>query len=140
VLHGRLYVSAFLCHVRILPPAMACCVHPACAEQLDDLQHVFLECPVVQPAAAWVCRLFAAVAGGHPPPAHPRVLLADDLSLWRPSPNLQFFWTHLRASYLHVVWQLYSRRSIAGAEFSAPAICAVLVAALTAAIWRDWKM
>jgi hypothetical protein len=89
VLHGRLYVSAFLCHVRILPPAMACCVHPACAEQLDDLQHVFLECPVVQPAAAWVCRLFAAVAGGHPPPAHPRVLLADDLSLWRPSPNLQ---------------------------------------------------
>ncbi len=31
LLHGSLYVGAFLCHIHVLPPHAACCPHPACA-------------------------------------------------------------------------------------------------------------
>jgi hypothetical protein len=140
VLHGCLYVAGFLCHIRVVPPAQACCVHPACHECLDDLLHVLFECPVVAPAAAWVCSLFAAVSGEQPPPVDPQVLLADDQAVWHPHrPALQHLWTNLRVAYLHAVWVLYCKRHFSAQPFSAATVCGVVVSALKAAIWRDWK-
>ena len=78
LLHGSLYVGAFLCHIHVLPPGSACCPHPACSvgaarPPLDDLGHAFLTCPAVAPAVDWVCRVFAAASGGPQPPSCPRV-------------------------------------------------------------------
>ena len=92
LLHGSLYVGAFLCHIQVLPPEAACCPHPPCAaaEQppLDGLTHAFLACPAVAAAAQWVCSVFAAVSGAAPPPLCPRVFLADEACVWQPEPEL----------------------------------------------------
>lgn len=142
LLHGSLYVGGFLCHIRVLPPAAACCPHPACAAEaappLDSLSHAFLSCPAVASAADWVCRVFAAVSGGAPPPPCPRVMLAGEASVWAPPEGLSHLWTHLRLAFLHAVWQLRGRRSLAGAAFDAVAVCGATVAAVRAAMRRDW--
>jgi hypothetical protein len=123
-----------------VPAAQAYCLHADCHQCLDDLQHVFATCPGVAPAAAWVCSLFGAVSGAAPPPVDPRVLLADDQSVWRPGrPTLQHLWTNLRVAFLHAVWVHYCRRRLASQPYTAAAICGQVVAALKAAIWRDWK-
>lgn len=140
ILHGCLYVGGFLCHTQVLSPSEAFCLHPACSQQqLDDLQHVFVECPAVAPAAAWLCSLFAAAAGVAAPPATPRVLLADDEVDWHPEKHHQFLWTHLRATYLHAVWVLYCRRRRNDQPLTAAAVSAMVVAAIQAAIRRDWQ-
>ena len=142
ILHGSIYVRAFLCHIHVLPPGEACCSHAACAglavPPLEGLTHAFVECPAVAPAAAWVCRVFAAASGGAPPPVCPRVLLADEPSVWAPPPDLRHMWAHLRLSYLHAVWQLRARRDLAGQPFGPAAVCGAVVAAVRAAIQRDW--
>lgn len=142
LLHGCLYVGAFLCHIGVLPPAAACCPHPSCAAAepppLDGLTHSFLTCPAVEAAAGWVAAVFAAVSGGAPPPLCPRVFLADETSVWAPPPPLAHLWTHLRLAYLHAVWRLRARRSLAGEELTPVAVCGATVAAVRAAIRRDF--
>ena len=143
LLHGSLYVGAFLCHIHVLPPGAACCPHASCSvgaarPPLDDLGHAFLACPAVAPAVDWVCRVFAAASGGPQPPACPRVFLGDEASVWAPDPVLRFLWTRLRLACLHAVWQLRARRSLTDQPFDATAVCGTIVAALRAAICRDW--
>ena len=140
LLHGSLYVGAFLCHIHVLPPAAAHCSHPACAldQRLEGLVHAFVECPAVAAAAQWVCSVFAAVAGGAAPPPSPAVLLADDGVEWEPPQSLAHLWTHLRLSYLHAVWQLRARRSLAGKAFVPAAVCGATLAAVRGAIRRDF--
>lgn len=140
VLHGSLYVNAFLCHVRVLPAAAAYCEHAGCqhAQVLETLSHAFVHCPAVAPAAQWLCSVYAAVAGAAAPPCCPRVLLGDEHAVWRPDPGLQHCWTHLRMCFLHSVWQLRARRSRAACPFCPAAVCAATVAAVRAAIQRDW--
>lgn len=140
IMHGSLYVNAFLCHIHVLPAAAAYCECAECrpAERLETLSHAFVLCPAVAPAAEWLCAVFAAVAGGNAPPCAHRVLLGDEHAVWRPGPSLQHCWTHLRASFLHAVWQLRARRSRAGSPFCAADVCAETVAAVRAAIQRDW--
>lgn len=142
LLHGSLYVGAFLCHIGVLPPADACCQHEGCAgaaePPLETLTHAFLTCPAVAPAAAWVCDVFAAASGGPPPPACPRVFLADETTVWAPPAGLGHLWTHLRLAYLLAVWRLRARRSLAGQPFDAAAVCGAVVATVRAAIRRDW--
>jgi exonuclease III len=137
LLHGSLYVGALLCHIHVLPREQACCTHPACQGALETLSHAFLSCPAVTPAAEWVCRVFGAVAGCAPPPASARVLLADDQVEWSP-PATGPLWLALRAAFLHAVWQLRCKRSLAGTPFSAAGVCAAVLAAVTATIRRDW--
>lgn len=140
VLHGSLYVGAFLCHIRVLPPAAAHCSHPGCepSRLLEGLQHAFVECPAVAAAAQWVCAVYGVVAGGVAPPPSPSVLLADDGVDWAPDAPLQRLWTHLRVSYLHAVWQMRARRSLAGKVFGPADVCGATVAAVRGAIQRDW--
>lgn len=140
ILHGSLYVNSFLCHIGLLPAHAAYCECADCQPEgvLESLSHAFLRCPAVAPAAAWVCSVFAAVSGGAAPPCCPRVLLGDEHAVWRPEPSLQHCWTHLRVSFLHSVWQLRARRSRAGRPFCPATVCAATVAAVRAAIQRDW--
>ncbi len=140
VLHGCLYVGGFMCHIGIYGHAAAQCSHPSCELQLETLTHAFVECPAVAPAAAWLCSVFAAVSGRPPPPADARVLLAADPAVWQPEPSaLCFLWVNMRVAFLHAVWQLRCRRSLTGQAFSAAAVCGAVVAALRAAIRRDWQ-
>ena len=142
IMHGSLYVGAFLCHIRMLPPSESCCPHPACVAQqpslLDNLTHAFITCPAVAPAAVWVCSVFAAVSGGPAPPVCPRVLLADEAAAWSPPRDLRHLWTHLRLAFLHGVWQLRARRSLAGVHLSPAAVCNAVLSGVRAAIQRDW--
>lgn len=140
ILHGSLYVNSFLCHIGLLPAHAAYCECYECqpAGVLESLSHAFLHCPAVAPAAAWLCSVYAAVSGGAAPPCCPRVLLGDEHAVWRPEPSLQHCWTHLRVSFLHSVWQLRARRSRAGRPFCPSTVCAATVAAVRAAIQRDW--
>ena len=94
----------------------------------------------MQPAAAWLCHVFAAVSHAPPPPADARVLLAADPAAWEPHPEcLTFLWTNLRLAFLHSVWQLRCRRSLTGEAFTAAAICGAVVAAVRQAVRRDWQ-
>lgn len=139
ILHGGLHVGAFLCHIGALPPHLACCSHPACHQQLETLTHAFVRCPAVAPAAEWVCRVFGAVTGEQPPPATAAVLLAaDDPGGWAPPEELEHAWAALRVAFVHCVWQLRCRRSLAGLPFTAARVCAAVVSAVTGSIRRDW--
>jgi hypothetical protein len=139
IAHAGLYVGAFLCHVSVLPPYAACCMHPGCQEQLETLTHAFISCPAVAAAADWVCRLFASVSGQPPPPADPHVLLAADPSAWQPSPtSLQFLWSNLRLAFLASVWRLRCDRALSRRPFDARAVALAVVQRLRSAILRDW--
>ena len=139
ILHGKLYVGGFLCHIGALEePGLACCTHADCGGVLETLTHAFLTCPAVAPVAPWVCQVFAAAAGGPAPPATAAVLLADNWDGWQPPEGTAQLWTSLRAAFLHTVWQQRCQRSLAGREFTAAGVCAAVVAAVRAAIQRDW--
>ena len=109
LLHGSLYVGAFLCHIHVLPPSAACCPHTACAvgeaaTPLDDLLHAFMTCPAVAPAVDWVCRVFAAASGAPQPPTCPRVFLGDEASVWAPEPGLRFLWARSGCRKVRHCW------------------------------------
>jgi hypothetical protein len=138
ILHGSLYVGGFLCHIGVVSPEEACCSHPACAGTLETLSHAFLLCPAVAPAADWLCRVFGAVIGCQQPPVEAGVLLGDCRLSWVPPAGSGQLWTALRVAFLHTVWQLRCRRSLTGRPFDTIALCAAVVAAVRAAIQRDW--
>ncbi len=140
ILHGCLYVGAFLHHISIIPRQQACCSHLACPGELETLSHAFALCPAVAPAAEWVGRVFAAVAACHAPPpaAMAEVLLVGNGGGWVAPAEAHQVWLLLRGSFLHAVWQLRCRRSLTGEPFTAQAVCAATVAAVTSTLRRDW--
>ena len=135
ILHGALHVGGFMCYAGGLPPDQACCTNSACEGELETLTHGFISCPVIPPAAQWVCQVFAAVAGCDAPPATAVVLLGDR---WQPPAGTQHAWTALRAAYLHSVWVLRCQRTLASSQFTAAAICGTVVSLVSASIHRDW--
>ena len=138
ILHGCLYVGAFLHHISVVPRDQACCSHPACQGELETLSHAFALCPAVGPAAEWVCRIIAAVAGCPAPPPTAEVLLLGSGGGWVPPEDACQVWLLLRVSFLHAVWRLRCRRSLTGEPFTAMAVCAATVAAVLATLRREW--
>ncbi|GAB4822218.1 hypothetical protein N2152v2_009264 [Parachlorella kessleri] len=106
ILHGSMYVGAFLHHISVIPRQQACCSHPACQGELETLSHAFTLCPAVAPAAAWVGRVIAAVAECPTPPPAPEVLLVGNGGGWVAPGDAHQVWLLLRGSFLHAVWQL----------------------------------
>ena len=145
VLHASLYTGVFWAYVTQRSAAHACCSSPACGEgTFETTEHIFLTCPDVAPAADWLARLWAAVAGpaATPPPCSVDVLLADDHRVWQPTgdEDLTKLWTALRLSWLSAVWSLRCRR-LADPErcsVSPAGIVAVTVASITRLIRRDF--
>ena len=147
LLHAALYTGVFRAHVRpTADPTTAFCSAPACqdAQTMETAEHLFLTCPSVAPAADWLCRLWAAVAGpgSAAPPCTVAVLLADDDRTWRPggSEEQQELWTTLRLSWLHAVWTLRCRRlrEPLGPALTPAGIVGVVVANVKRLIRRDF--
>ncbi len=85
--------------------AAVCCSATACAgdealvgAQVESLSHLFVHCPVVQPAVAWLRGVWALLVAGRVPPLDVRVLLAGDHTVWDPGGGEAGaeLWTHLR--------------------------------------------
>jgi hypothetical protein len=143
VLHVSLYTGVFHSYVTGRSAQHALCTAPACAATgaLESAQHLFLDCPVVAPAADWLVRLWAAVSGGPPPPCTAAVLLADDHRAWQPTggDEREALWTAMRLSWLQAVWTMRCRRAADAERFpgSAAGVVAATVAGVCQLIRRD---
>jgi hypothetical protein len=51
---------------------------------MESLSHIFVHCPVVRPAVAWLRGVWAMLVAGRVPPLDARVLLAGDHTVWDP--------------------------------------------------------
>jgi hypothetical protein len=146
VLHASLYTNVFIAHVTRGSAAAACCASPSCAAApaFETMQHLFLECPAVAPAAAWLLRLWAAVCSpaSPPPPCTAAVLLADDQRVWRPSggEHYEALWTATRLSWLAAVWALRCKQQADPQRhpLTSAAIVASTVARISQLIRRDY--
>jgi hypothetical protein len=111
--------------------AAVCCSATACAgdealvgAQVESLSHLFVHCPVVQPAVAWLRGVWALLVAGRVPPLDVRVLLAEDHTVWDPGGGEAAgaeLWTHLRLLFCRAVWYLRCCRVAHGQVFSASA-------------------
>lgn len=148
ILHGKLGVHAFMRHAhKHTPAASGLCRAPQCSQagSLETLSHAFLDCPESAPAVDWLCRAWASLTGGPPPPLSAAVLLGDDLRGWlegNPSshPSLLALWTRLRVSLLGSLWKARCARDQGSLRFVSLAREAVTSAVETVAdaIQRDW--
>jgi hypothetical protein len=94
LLHGALRCSAtavLWCKVGTVKElrAAVCCSATACAgdealegAQMESLSHIFVQCPVVRPAVAWLRGVWAMLVAGRVPPLDARVLLPGDHTVW----------------------------------------------------------
>jgi hypothetical protein len=115
--------------------AAVCCSATACAgdealvgAQVESLSHLFVHCPVVQPAVAWLRGVWALLVAGRVPPLDVRVLLAGDHAVWDPGggeAGAEQLWTHLRLLFCRAVWYLRCCRVAHGQVFSASAVVAL---------------
>ena len=153
LLHGALRCGASLL-ARCCPESRAalfrevCCVAACCSggedgdlvPPLDSFSHLFLECPVVAPAVAWLRGLWARISEGPEPPLDVRVLVVGDHTVWRPAGGRRFeeLWLHLRLLFCRAVWVLHSRRAVHGQPFSAAAVASLTASWVGLAVRRDW--
>ena len=104
----------------------------------ETLSHVFLHCPVVQPAMEWLRGLWTQLGDG-PPPLDAQVLVVGDKSVWSPGGgDVWELWTHLRLEFCQAVWRLTTRRASTGQAFTAAAVVQMTAAALERSICLDW--
>ena len=128
-LHCQLRTPSFLTYCRYKsgavehsgdhPMQRACCRWPACRTPLAtdpailqpttiaNATHILLHCPLNQPAAQWLCDLWAAIDDGNTPPATPDAIIAGDPTAWRPAHLETELWTRLRATYLQKAWDAH---------------------------------
>jgi hypothetical protein len=97
--------------------AAVCCSATACAgdgalvgAQVESLSHLFVHCPVVQPAVAWLRGVWALLVAGRVPPLSldVRVLLPGDHTVWDPGGGEAGaeLWTHLCLLFCRAVWYM----------------------------------
>lgn len=149
LLHGALACGAARAHYMQYTVAQRLqhckCSATACQQQpvvpLETLSHMLLQCPVIQPAAAWLQGLWQLLEPQHtPPPLSSEVWLLDDHRVWRPaSIELRPLWTFLRLTLLYHVWAAASARSMdPQRQFTAASVVAATVAATRGVIKGDW--
>ena len=145
LLHVSLSTGVFWAYTTGRSIAHATCSSMSCgAGAPETIQHLFLTCPDVAPAADWLLRLWAAIVGptAPPPPCSAAVLLADDHRIWQPTGGEHGYnlWTALRLSWLSAVWALRCKRRADPASFPVTAIGIVeaTVAGVCCMIRRDY--
>jgi hypothetical protein len=103
----------------------------------ETFSHVFLECPVVQPAVAWLRGLWGQL-GDAPPPLDAQVLVVGDKTVWSPGGgDVWELWTHLRLEFCMAVWRLTARRASTGQAFSATSVVEMTASELERSICLD---
>ena len=142
LLHGRLFVGAFLRHVGRGTPESHACPHHGCLGQLASLSHVMLTCPVSQAVWQWFASIWTAISQQEPPPLHADLLLADDRrGPWQPSPQLGSLWQRLRLLVITQLWTAYcTARSRPDRQVTPAHIAARVLAAARDRMRRDWLL
>ncbi len=98
--------------IRLVQELQQCvCVAPGCQyrdpKPLETLYHMYMQCAVGRGALRWLAGLWGLIdPGGAPVPECARVWLADDDSVWKPSPGLASLWALLRLTVLKCVWSV----------------------------------
>ena len=142
LLHGRLFVGAFLRHVGRGTPESHACPHHGCLGQLASLSHVMLTCPVSQAVWQWFASIWTAISQQEPPPLHADLLLADDRrGPWQPAPQLGSLWQRLRLLVITQLWTAYcTARSRPDRQVTPAHIAARVLAAARDRMRRDWLL
>jgi hypothetical protein len=100
---------------------------------------MYLECPVGRAALTWLARLWYSMdAGPGLVPLDPRVWLADDASVWRPTQPVRDLWVVLRVAMLRAVWATRGAARQQVGPYTLAAVVARFVADVRKRIGRDW--
>ena len=142
LLHGRLFVGAFLRHVGRGTSESHACPHHGCVGQLASLSHVMLTCPASQAVWQWFASIWTAISQQEPPPLHADLLLADDRrGPWQPAPQLGSLWQRLRLLVITQLWTAYcTARSRPDRQVTPAHIAARVLAAARERMRRDWLL
>ena len=137
ILHMAVLCGAYRRHVGMADAPGSACPFPCCAGALQTLSHLFLSCSVATQVWHWALQVWSHVSGGHVPPLAASVLLADDVSVWRPAAAVSVLWTRFRLSVLHALWS-EAGRARHGQSASARSVCARIVATNRKLMLRHW--
>lgn len=142
ILHGKLFVGAFLRHVHRGSAASHLCPHGTCQQQLATLTHVFLACPTAAPVWHWFANIWAALTAGPAPRLTADLLLADDpRGGWYPPASLLPLWQRLRLLVISRLWAAYSTAHLQpAARVTATQIAARVLSAAKSMMRRDWLL
>ena len=109
LLHGKLFVGAFLRRIHRPDAAGHRCPHPGCVDQAATITHVLVTCPLAAAVWDWFAATWAAITGEDAPPRSPDLFLADDQRTWRPASQLRPLWHRFRLSTISQLWAAYQR-------------------------------
>ncbi len=70
LLHGKLFVGAFLRRIHRSDAAGHRCPHPACFDHVATLTHVLITCPLAAAVWDWFAATWAAITGGRAASKH----------------------------------------------------------------------
>ena len=143
LLHGRLYVGAFLAHIDAsFPRDEERCCQAACGDagRVESLSHLFLECPAVQPVLQWLRRLWRCVAG-EDVPLQAAVIIGGDGRAWEPGGGdaAVRLWHTLRLTVLHTIWCHRCQARLQGRAHHALGVISGVVHRLGVAMRLDWR-
>ena len=141
LLHGKLFVGAFLRRIHRPDAAGHRCPHPGCVDQAATITHVLVTCPLAAAVWDWFAATWAAITGEDAPPRSPDLFLADDQRTWRPASQLRPLWHRFRLSTISQLWAAYQRmRHQPDAEPSAGAVAARVLSSCRTALLGDWRL
>ena len=138
ILHMAVLCGAFRQYVRMTDQEGSVCPHVSCAGACQTMTHLFLSCPIAVQVWEWACQVWACVSGGDRPPIVASVLLADDVSVWRPCAALSTLWCRFRLSVLYALWCQAGKARRAQTPLSARSVCARIVAANRKLMSQHW--
>ncbi|CAL8461716.1 g1247 [Coccomyxa elongata] len=141
LLHGKLFVGAFLRRIHRPDAAGHRCPHPGCVHHAATLTHVLMTCPLAAAVWDWFAATWAAVTGEDAPPRSLDLLLANDQRTWRPASQLRPLWHSLRLATIYQLWAAYQRaRHQPDAAQSAGAVAARILSSSRKALLGDWRL
>ena len=138
ILHMAVCCEAYRHYIGVADGPVSGCPHSCCAGVLQTVSHMFLSCPIAGQVWDWAIQVWARVSGGSCPPIAASVLLADDVSVWRPVAALSTLWTRFRLSVLHALWSATGRARHGHSAECARSVCARIVAVNRKLMMRHW--
>ena len=114
----------------------------AAAQQLETLQHAFMECPAVKPALQWLERLWRRVSGQTPPHTAGTWLMGEEagwsrLQLARGGDA--FTWRTLRLTMLVTAWGLRCERRRSVRQFGPQEVIAAFAERVRQLVEADFQ-